>query len=203
MAQTNTLLEEKTLQTKTKPSDSELVTAFQRGDIVGFNELVRRYQEKVYWIARRIVIDHDDADDVTQDVFVKVYGALKNFRQESEFYTWIYRITTNISLNHIRGKKVKQFFRIDDESEDAQAIEIKDESSLPDAMLEQKEMKTMIEKAVEKLPKQQKLVFIMRYYDELSYDEISKQLKISIGGLKANYFHALKKIQKYLEYAMQ
>ena len=192
-----------------RESDRELVHRFQNGDVKGYNELVRRYQEKVYWVARRIVVEHDDADDVTQDVFVKVYEALKNFRGDAEFFTWVYRITTNISLNFLRAKKVKSFFRFGSDEEenesDREAVLFEDTDVMnsPDAILEHKELKTLIEKAMETLPKQQRVVFMMRHYDELSYEEISKELNISTGGLKANYFHALKKIQKYLSYAMQ
>ena len=188
---------------KKRISDLELITQFQQGNVIGFNELVRRYQEKVYWIARRIVIDHDDADDVTQDVFVKVFKALKNFRKDSEFFTWLYRITTNISLNFLRAKKLKHFLHFESEHEE-QEFEIAGEKySFPDTILEHKELVTIIERAVETLPHQQRAVFTLRFYEELSYDEISDQLKLSIGGLKANYFHAIKKIQKYVRNAMQ
>lgn len=182
-------------------TDEELIALFRSGDVAGFNELVRRYQERVYWIARRIVLDHDDADDVTQDVFVKVYGALKHFRMESEFFTWLYRIAVNISLNKIRAKKVKQFFRINED--DSLPLEVMDESIHPDVLYQKKELQHVVEKAVEKLPKQQRTVFVMRFYDELSYEEIAHLLKRSIGGLKANYFHAFKKIQKYVQHALQ
>ena len=177
-------------RTRTEKSDAELVSMFQQGNVAGFNELVRRYREKVYWITRRIVVDHDDADDVTQEVFVKVFNAVKNFRFESEFYTWIYRIATNLSLNHLRSKKVKQFFRLDDESNESQSNEIKDEALLPNEQLEQKELKTMIEKAVETLPKQQRATFIMRHYDELSYEEIAEKLDLPLGTVKAQLFRA-------------
>lgn len=189
--------------TAKQKTDTELITAFQNGDILGFNELVRRYQERVYWIARRMVLDHDDADDITQDVFVKVYGALNKFRMESEFFTWVYRITVNISLNKIRAKKMKRFFRLDDDNALPQDVELSDDANHPDVLLQKQELKNAIENAVKKLPKQQRAVFVMRFYDELSYEEISQLLKRSIGGLKANYFHAIKKIQHYVQHALQ
>src|SRR5262245_25767376 len=99
-------------------TDLELVEEFKQGTIESFNELVRRHQEKVYWIARRVIGTHDDADDVVQDVFVRVYEALRNFRGESGFYTWLYRITTNVSLNALRAKKLKQFLRYDEAYEE-------------------------------------------------------------------------------------
>ena len=95
-------------------TDLELVEKFQQGDEISFNELVKRYQEKIYWIARRIVADHDAADDIAQEVFIKAYSALKDFRGESAVYTWLYRVTVNLSLNFVRRKKARIFFRIDD-----------------------------------------------------------------------------------------
>ena len=95
-------------------SDLELVESFQKGNEASFNELVRRYQEKVYWIAHRFVNDHDQADDIVQEVFLKVYRALNDFRGDSGVYTWLYRITVNISLNTIRKQRIKDFLRIDE-----------------------------------------------------------------------------------------
>ena len=100
-------------------TDLELVEDFCRGDVVGFNELVRRYQERVYWIARRVIGDHDEADDITQEVFIRVYDALNKFRRDANFYTWLYRITVNVSLNALRKKKVKEFVRYDEINEQA------------------------------------------------------------------------------------
>ncbi len=177
-------------------SDSELIKLFQNGDESAFNHLVLRYQEKVYLVARRFVNDHDSADDVTQDVFCKAYESLKEFRGESSVYTWLYRITVNISLNSLRRQKVREFFRIDE------VFEVEDENAVaPDEALEQQEQKALIEEAIAKLPEKQKSVFVLRYYEELPYEEISKVLKTSVGGLKANYFHAVKKIQEYVKRA--
>lgn len=180
----------------TERSDNELIELFQNGDDSAFNHLVLRYQEKVYWVARRFVNDHDAADDVTQEVFCKVYESLREFRGESSVYTWLYRITVNISLNSLRRQKVREFFRIDE------MFEAKDEEDVaPDEALEQKEQKALIEEAIARLPKKQKSVFLLRYYEEMPYEEISKTLKTSVGGLKANYFHAVKKIQEYVRRA--
>ncbi len=177
-------------------SDLELVKRFQKGDEAAFNELVLRYQEKVYWVARRFLNDHDHADDIVQEVFCKAYEALKEFRSESSIYTWLYRIAVNVALNTIRRQKLRDFFRIDEffESEDVSA-------ETPDRLFEQQEQKSLIEEAIRSLPEKQKAVFIMRYYDEMRYEEIAKILKTSVGGLKANYFHAVKKIGEYLKRA--
>jgi RNA polymerase sigma-70 factor (ECF subfamily) len=172
------------------PADEELIARFRAGRGDGFNELVRRYQQKVYWIARRIVPSHEDADDVVQDVFIRVHESLKDFRAESGFYTWIYRITVNVALNAVRARKAKNFLRLDDLVEQPH-----DGDLSPVERLEQTEYRLAVKRAIEKLPVKQKLVFIMRYQDELPYEEIARILKKSVGGLKANYFHALKKIQ--------
>ena len=179
-------------------SDHELVEEFQRGRIEGFNELVRRYQERVYWIARRIVGTHEDADDVTQDVFVRVHEGLKRFRGESGFYTWLYRIATNVSLNAYRKKRVKEFVRFDEVYEELLAGEDRSDSAL-----HAQEYRTILERAIERLPAKQKLVFLLRYVDELPYQEIAGMLKQSEGGLKANYFHAVKKIKEYVRKEME
>jgi RNA polymerase sigma-70 factor (ECF subfamily) len=180
----------------TDSTDLELVALFQKGNEASFNELVGRYQEKVYWIARRLVNDHDLADDITQDVFVKVYSALKNFRGESGFYTWLYRVTVNGALNAIRKQRLRNFVRIDEFFEAAD-----NENEQPDALFEKDEQKKLVEEAIAQLPEKQKAVFILRYYEELPYEEISLILKTSIGGLKANYFHAAKKIGEYVSRA--
>jgi RNA polymerase sigma-70 factor (ECF subfamily) len=175
-------------------TDLELVEVFCQGDVTGFNELVRRYQEKVYWIARRVVGTHADADDVVQDVFVKVYERLKDFRAESGFYTWLYRITVNVSLNALRKKRVRDFIQYD-EMEDI----LESDGGSADKPVLDDEYLRILEEAIRRLPAKQKLVFTMRYYDEVSYDEMAKILNKSVGGLKANYFHALKKIQTYVK----
>jgi RNA polymerase sigma-70 factor (ECF subfamily) len=177
-------------------SDVQLIEAFQRGDERAFTELVSRYQERIYWLARRFQNDHDDADEIVQEVFCKVYESLKEFRRDASFYTWLYRITVNASLNALRKKKVQDFFRLDQLLDQPKSAD--DE---PDDLLEANEQRTLIEEAIATLPEKQKAVFILRYYDELPYEEISKILKTSIGGLKANYFHAIKKIGAYLKRA--
>jgi RNA polymerase sigma-70 factor (ECF subfamily) len=180
----------------TDQTDRELVRRFQRGDESAFNEVVRRYQEKVYWIARRFVNDHDGADDITQEAFCKAYESLRGFRGDASVYTWLYRITVNIALNTIRRQKVKEFFRID------ALFDVADTSvQAPDKLVEQQEDRALIEQAIAQLPKKQRSVFVLRYYEELPYEEIAKILKTSVGGLKANYFHAVRKIQEYIKRA--
>ncbi len=156
--------------------------------------MVRRYQEKVYWLSFRMMQDHYEADEITQDVFIKLFHSASEFRGESTLYTWLYRITTNVCLNALRKKKVRSFLRLD-EVDDF----LPDREVTPDELVELEEQKSALEKAIKKLPEKQKAVFVLRYYEGKSYEEISQILKTSVGGLKANYFHALKKIGDVLK----
>jgi len=174
--------------------DLELVRAFKNGDVSGYNRIVLKYQEQVYWVARKMVNDHDDANDLTQEVFIKVYSALKDFREESNLFTWLYRITMNFCLNHVTKPKTKMTVSVEEVvepmfSSDQSADERIDEEIRREAIME----------AIETLPKQQRAVFNMRYYDNIPYEEISKIMKRSVGGVKANYFHAVKHIGNHLK----
>ena len=173
--------------------DIDLIKEFKAGNRVVFNEIVRKYEKKIYLVIKRMVNDHDDTNDIMQDVFIRAYEALDNFREESNLFTWLYRIAVNLTINYLNKKKLKQFFHYDDLILPLISGDLK-----PDERMEKIEQSEKIQKAIDKLPKMQKLTFIMRYYDELSYEEIPKILNKSIGTLKANYFHAFKKIEEYL-----
>jgi RNA polymerase sigma-70 factor (ECF subfamily) len=177
----------------TPATDAELIGEFRQGKTEAFNLLVSRHREKVYWVARRMMGSHEDADDIVQEVFVRVYENLKTFRAESGFYTWIYRITVNVSLNALRKKRLKDFVKFDDVAETL----VPDEGFADEQVLKQ-EYETILERAIASLPPKQKMVFIMKFYDEVPFEEMAKMLNKSVGGLKANYFHALQKIQKFV-----
>ncbi|MBI4417566.1 MAG: sigma-70 family RNA polymerase sigma factor [Ignavibacteriales bacterium] len=177
-------------------TDLELVDRFQKGDESAFNELVLRYKEKVYWTARRFLQNHDDADEVVQQSFLKAYVGLKNFRSDSGVFTWLYRIAVNTALNVLRKQRTKEFFRLDELTRESSP-----ESDRPDEQYERKEERALIDEAVHQLPEKQRAVFVLRYYDQLSYEEIAVILKTSVGGLKANYFHAMRKIEEYVRRA--
>jgi RNA polymerase sigma-70 factor (ECF subfamily) len=174
----------------------KLIQDFKEGNEQAFNQLVLRYQEKIYWIVRRMLPDHDEADDITQNVFIKAYHSLKSFKGDSSFYTWIYRIAINLSLNEIRRKKIRRAFSLEDEG----TVQLHSDEDNPLERLEKSERREMIQRAIASLPEKQKKVFVLRYYEELPYEEISKILHTSVGGLKANYFHAVKKIGEYLRH---
>lgn len=176
--------------------DDELIKRFVGGEERAFNEIVGIYQKRLYYGIRRYIKQHDDADEVLQNVFIKIYKGLKNFKGDSSLFTWMFRIAINESFTFLKIKKVREFVSIDD------AIEVEDKSDAPNEVLEKNEMRIKLENVIEKLPEKQKKVFMMRYYDELSFNEISAILNTSVGGLKANYFHAIKKIGEYLKNEM-
>lgn len=180
-----------------KNNDSEFIRQFKSGDVRGFNEIVRKYQQQVYWVIRKMVLDHDVADDITQEVFIKVHSALKDFREESNLFTWLYRISVNYSINHIKKVKVRNTISVEMVTEQ---IESKDKAA--DEIIDDDAKKQILEQAIETLPAQQRAVFNLRYYDRLSYDNIAEILGKSVGGIKANYFHAVKKIGEYVKAKM-
>ena len=160
----------------------------------GFNLLVRKYQQKIYWHIRKMVIDHDDTDDLVQEVFVKVWNNLDKFREDAQLYTWIYRIATNECLNFLRKKKNKFFIPIHDvQSELTHKLE-----SSPH--IDGDEIQLKLQKALLTLPNKQRLVFNMKYFDEMKYEEISEITETTVGSLKANYHHAVKKIEQFLKH---
>jgi RNA polymerase sigma-70 factor (ECF subfamily) len=174
--------------------DRQLLEMYRSGEAEKmFNEMVRRYHSRIYWVARRMVKSHEDADDIAQEVFVRAYTALENFRGESNIYTWLYRIAVNLSINHIRKQKVRKLMDITDYlpflAKDAE----QDKGMMHDENI------SLIEQAIETLPEKQRAVFIMRYYDELPYEQISAILGTSVGGLKANFHHAVKKVAAYVK----
>ena len=157
-----------------------------------FNLLLLKYQQKIYWHIRHIVINHDDADDIVQDVFISVWKNLGKFRNDAGLYTWLYRIATNASLTFLNRKK--QFNSVPLGDVTCQLENTLTESSYFDGV----EIEMKLQKALLVLPEKQRLVFNMRYFDDLKYDEISEILGTSIGALKASYHLAVKKIENYL-----
>ena len=179
-------------------TDLELVEEVRNGRREAYTELMRRHQERVYWFVRKIVGTHEDADDVTQETFVKAYLNLGDFRGDSSFFTWIYRIALNGALNAVRKRQVVTYVREND-----LISRLFPSGDDPHRELERKETETHLQQAVAGLPEKQRAVFVLRYYEELSYEEISAILKTSVGGLKANYFHALRKVREALRHEVQ
>jgi len=159
----------------------------------GFNLLVRKYQQRIYSHVRKMVIDHDDADDLTQEIFIKIHRHIQNFREDAQLFTWIYRVATNECLTFLQRKKRRFFLPIVDiESELAQKIDTSPHISGD-------EVQRKLQKALLHLPDKQRLVFNMKYSDDMTYEQIAEITGTSVGALKASYHHAVKKIEEYLE----
>lgn len=154
--------------------------------------LVRTYQQRVYWHIRKMVIDHDDADDITQEVFIKIHRYIDTFREDSQLFTWIYRIATNECLTFLNKKKKRFFIPINDV---AAELGSKLDSG---TLLSADDIQLKLQKALLKLPDKQRLVFNLKYFEDLSYEEMSKITDTSVGALKASYHHAVKKIEDFL-----
>lgn len=157
-----------------------------------FTSIIKKYQEKLYWHIRRIVITHDDADDVLQNMFIKVWKGLENFREDSQLYTWLYRIATNESLTFLNKEKKRNSVSLSDD-ENGLSNKLKSDSHFDANKLEWK-----LQLAIQSLPEKQRLVFNLRYYEEMPYEEMSHVLETSEGALKASYHHAAKKIENFI-----
>jgi len=158
----------------------------------GFRQLIETYQKPVYQVIRRMVLIHEDADDLTQNTFIKAYRALDKFEGNSSLFTWLYRIATNESLTFLEKKKKRFFFSIDDHQE-------KLENYLDHSpSLTGEEIQVKLQKSLLKLPDKQRLVFHLKYEEDLSYEEIAQITGTSVGALKASYHHAVKKIEQAL-----
>ena len=175
-------------------TDEELLDQFRKEETCNyaFNLLVRKHQQRLYWHVRRIVIDHDDANDVIQNTFIKIWKSLDNFRADSQLYTWMYRIATNESITFLNQKK-KRFALSLDGVEHELSNHLTSDSYFSGDKIQMK-----LQQAVLKLPTQQRLIFNMKYFDGMKYEEIAEVLDLSVGGLKASYHHAVKKIEKYI-----
>ena len=157
-----------------------------------FTAIIKKYQEKLYWHIRRMVVEHEDANDLLQNMFIKVWKGLENFREDSQLYTWMYRIATNESLSFIQQQKKRKTLSISDE-----------ESGLSNLLRAEKNFdinkaEWKLQLAMQLLPDKQKAVFTLRYYDEMPYEEMSRVLETSEGALKASYHHAVKKVEDYI-----
>jgi len=176
-------------------TDKELVQLFREGDNpnYAFNLIVRKYRERLYWHIRKIVMNHDDTDDVLQNTLVKAWSALSEFRGDAQLFTWLYRIGTNEALTFLKAKRTKFFLPlVDVESQLKNKIE-------DDPYFDGNDLQQQLQKAILSLPEKQRIVFNMRYFDDLKYEEISEILGTSIGALKASYHHAVKKIEELID----
>ena len=161
--------------------------------VQAFNAMVKKYQEKLYWHIRRMVVNHDDANDVLQNVLIKVWKSLENFREDSQLYTWLYRIATNECLTFLDQQKRREASSFED-VEEVLVNKVKAEPGFDAKKIEWK-----LQLAIQALPEKQRQVFNLRYYDEMPYEKMSAILHTSEGALKASYHHAAKKIEDFLK----
>ena len=174
--------------------DTELLLQFRDPETKerAFTAIIRKYQEKLYWHIRRMVVEHEDANDVLQNVFIRVWNGLENFREDSQLYTWLYRIATNECLSYLEQQKRKSALPLD-ETESGLSNKI-----VADKYFDPNKLEWKLQLAIQQLPDKQRVVFTLRYYDEMPYEEMSRVLDTSEGALKASYHHAVKKIEDYI-----
>lgn len=177
------MLDEQTLVQQLKNKDTQ---------DIAFRELMSQYKKRLYWHIRKIVISHDDTDDVLQNTFVKIYKNIHNFNADSKLYSWMYRIATNESITYI-NKRAKEKNVDITEYHQSMASTLQD-----DVYYNGNEIQLVLQKAIATLPQKQQLVFNMKYFDEMKYTDMSEILETSVGALKASYFHAVKKIEQII-----
>jgi len=158
-----------------------------------FTAIIKKYQEKLYWHVRRLVVDHDDANDVLQNVFIKVWKGLENFREDSQLYTWLYRIATNECLSFLEQQKKRGTISLDEE------VAGLSNKVRADSNFDANKLEWRLQVAIQQLPEKQRVVFNLRYYDEMPYQEMSRILDTSEGALKASYHHAARKIEEFIK----
>jgi RNA polymerase sigma factor (sigma-70 family) len=174
--------------------DTELLLQFRDPETKerAFTAIIKKYQEKLYWHIRRMVVEHEDANDVLQNVFIRVWNGLENFREDAQLYTWLYRIATNECLSYLEQQKRKSALSLD-EMESGLSNKV-----IADKYFDPNKLEWKLQLAIQKLPEKQRVVFSLRYYDEMPYEEMSRVLDTSEGALKASYHHAVKKIEDYI-----
>ena len=175
-------------------SDSELLEKFRDPATKesAYTALVKKYQEKLYWHIRRMVVQHEDTNDVLQNVFIRVWKGLENFREDAQLYTWLYRIATNECLTFLEQRKRKSSVSFDDmEAELGNRVKA-------DPHFDGNKLEWKLQLAIQQLPEKQKLVFNLRYFDEMPYEEMSRVLDTSEGALKASFHHAVKKVEEFM-----
>ena len=174
--------------------DEQIISMYDSGEHEkAFNGIVDAYSERLYWHIRRFLYNHEDADDLLQEIFMKIWAALPSFRRDAQLFTWLYRIATNEVINHLR----KQKFRAMVSFESVSAIierKIDEDPHFAGDMLQRE-----LHKAIQRLPDKQRFVFCMRYFDEMKYEDISEITGTSVGALKASYHHAYAKIKEEMQ----
>ncbi|CVK16815.1 RNA polymerase sigma-70 factor, ECF subfamily [Apibacter mensalis] len=172
--------------------ETQLLLLLEKDINSGFRQLIKMYSQTIYWHVRKIVYSHADADDITQNVFIKVFQNLQGFKRNSSLKTWIYKIATHESLNFINSAAQKKNIR-NEELVILLSSQLKD-----DNFFDGDEIQYKLQQAIAKLPEKQRIVFNMKYFDNIKYEDMSEILETSVGALKSSYYHATKKVEQFL-----
>jgi RNA polymerase sigma-70 factor (ECF subfamily) len=177
--------------------DDELIRQAQQGDLSSFDVLVRRYQRKIYFVAYRMVKNHDAADDVAQETFINAYGAIKSFKAGHSLYTWLYRICMNLAINHLKRSR----FVVPESQFEERISPLEREAATPNPAEDfaSRELERKIEQAIDSLPPKHKAVLVLRVYEDLSYEQIAQTLRISVGTVMSRLFRARARLQEMLK----
>ena len=179
-------------------TDNDIIQLYCSGrQEEAFNGIVHAYTERLYWHVRRFLCCHDDTNDLLQDIFIKIWTALPTFRGEAKLYTWIYRVATNEVLNHLRKKRFKALVSLES------SASIVDKMIDNDTYFNGNELQRELHKAIQRLPEKQRVVFNLRYFDEMKYEDISEITGTSVGALKAAYHHAYNKVKDDIQKAIE
>ena len=187
------------------PEDRELIVAFKGGDMEAFEVLVKRYDRKVFHHCLRLVGNEEESTDLTQEVFIKVFRSIANYEHTYAFYTWLYRITVNCCIDHIRKKKrriqgvslTRQYS--DENGDQGREFEVPDVTQVPEAMLANKELKKELREAIESLSDKLKVIIVLKEFEGFSYEEIAEILNVSRGTVKSRLFRARERLKELLE----
>ena len=183
---------------ETHLDESKLVAELQNPKTAhsAFDRLMRTYGEPIYWQIRKMVVNHDDANDLLQNTFLKAWNNIPNFRGDAKLSTWLYKIAVNESINFLNKERKNQTSNLSEGDEGADTFLIQNLQA--DDYFDGNDLQLELQKAIATLPEKQRLVFNMRYFDDMKYERISEILGTSVGALKANYHHAVKKIEEYI-----
>ncbi len=186
------------MREKIVSNEKHLIEKLKRGDNSGFRELFLEYESMVFRICYRILGNTEEAEDLTQDVFIKVYNSMSKFRFESKLSTWLYRISTNLSLNYLRKKKIVDYCSLEFLSEKNEEKLVLEGNNVPDENLEILENERIIQKVINSLSGKQKVAIILQIYEGFSYKEIAEIMKCTIPAVESHLFKARKNIAKKL-----
>lgn len=181
-------------KTINETDDHVLLASFKDEDTreSAFTAIVRKYQQKLYWHIRRMVVEHEDSNDILQHVFIKMWNNLEDFRGEANLYTWLYKIATNETLSWLEKEKRRRSLSLDTE------VGMLDEKLEAQKGFDANKLEWKLQQAIQSLPEKQRIVFSLRYYDEMPYEAMARVLNTSEGALKASYHHAVKKVETYI-----